>query len=152
MAATIKNYETPDSITLSLAVIMDRIRSLPEEDRQDLYELSKEFILAVDEEDRASAAAAMHEILEQQSSQVSKLELPETASEELQSWVDHVGGRIAYYRKESGLTQEQLSEKAGLPQSHISRLESGVHSPSFLTIEKIAKALEIKPSDLDPSA
>jgi len=50
------------------------------------------------------------------------------------------------------MTQQQLAEKAGLPQSHISRLEAGMHSPSHKTLEKIAAAMEIAMGDLDPAA
>ena len=50
------------------------------------------------------------------------------------------------------VTQEQLAAKAGLPQSHISRLEGAKHSPSRATLEKIAAALEVPLSCLDPSA
>jgi transcriptional regulator with XRE-family HTH domain len=37
------------------------------------------------------------------------------------------------------LTQEQLEKATGLLQSHSSRLENGVHSPSSATLAKIAQ-------------
>ena len=71
--------------------------------------------------------------------------------EKLQKHTDHVGNAIKNKREEKGWTQVQLAEASGLPQSHVSRLESGVHSPSFTTLEKIAKALGTSVGDLDPS-
>lgn len=94
----------------------------------------------------------MREILEQSPMSVAPMQLPEETGEELQSWIDFVSGRIRDARKNAGLTQTQLAEKSGLPQSHISRLESGRHSPSSLTLEKIARALDIPMSTFDPSA
>lgn len=58
------------------------------------------------------------------------------------------GKNVAYYRKEAGLTQEQLGERTGLDRGYISGVERGVRNPAVLNIEKIAKALKIKPSEL----
>lgn len=68
----------------------------------------------------------------------------------LQRWMDYVGKKIRNRREEAGLTQGQLAEKSGLPQSHISRLENSVHSPSRSTLEKIANALQISVAEFDP--
>jgi DNA-binding XRE family transcriptional regulator len=45
-------------------------------------------------------------------------------------------------RRSLGLTQLQLAELAGLRQETLSRLESGKHSPTVRTVEKIDKALK----------
>lgn len=74
-------------------------------------------------------------------------EMPKT----LQRHADHVGKTIKRIRVEKGLKQTDLAKQSGLPQSHISRLEAGVHSPSLKTIEKVAKALGITAGDLAPS-
>lgn len=62
----------------------------------------------------------------------------------------NVGEQIKIYRQQQKMTQQQLARKAGIPQSHVSRLESGRHTPAEATIRKIAKALKTKPSQLDP--
>ena len=41
-------------------------------------------------------------------------------------------------REERGLSQEELSNLAGLHRTHIYLLESGKRSPSMITIQKIA--------------
>jgi predicted transcriptional regulator len=45
-------------------------------------------------------------------------------------------------RKALGLSQIHLAELAGLRQETLSRLESGKHSPTVRTVEKIDQALK----------
>jgi ribosome-binding protein aMBF1 (putative translation factor) len=45
-------------------------------------------------------------------------------------------------RKALGLTQAELAARAGLRQETLSRLESGKHSPTVRTVEKIDRALQ----------
>jgi DNA-binding XRE family transcriptional regulator len=70
---------------------------------------------------------------------------------EIRKWVDYVGGRIKALRDQLGMTQFELEERSGVPQSYISRIENGVHSPTHLTVEKLAKGLGVPPGELDPS-
>lgn len=51
-------------------------------------------------------------------------------------------------RKERSLTQEALAHSANLERSYISKLERKLSSASIDTLEKIADALSIEPSDL----
>jgi ribosome-binding protein aMBF1 (putative translation factor) len=61
-----------------------------------------------------------------------------------------VGDQIRKRRIAKGLTQTALAKKAGIPQSHVSRLEAGQHTPTHVTIKKLAKALNTQPRMLDP--
>ena len=54
---------------------------------------------------------------------------------------DRIGQRIATLRKLAGLTQEELSARAGLQRSHISKIEAGKYAVTFETIQAIAEAL-----------
>ena len=57
--------------------------------------------------------------------------------------------RIRELRKKKGLTQEQLSELSKVDYKHIQLLESKKTPAAKLdTIEKIAKAFHISPSEL----
>lgn len=56
-----------------------------------------------------------------------------------------LGLNIAYYRKQQGLTQEQLAEKAGIERSRVSKTEIAWVGTSLDTIFKIADALEVEP-------
>jgi ribosome-binding protein aMBF1 (putative translation factor) len=47
-------------------------------------------------------------------------------------------------RAELGLTQVQLAERMGTSHSAISRIESGQHRASVATLERLAKALEVR--------
>ncbi|HYH75805.1 MAG TPA: helix-turn-helix transcriptional regulator [Candidatus Saccharimonadales bacterium] len=58
------------------------------------------------------------------------------------------GKNVQHYRKEAGLTQEQLGERTGLDRGYISGVERGVRNPAILNVEKIAKALKVRPSSL----
>lgn len=44
-------------------------------------------------------------------------------------------------RKEAGLTQAELSEKSGISQADISRMENGSRNPSIALLQRIAGAL-----------
>lgn len=43
-------------------------------------------------------------------------------------------------RKQAGLTQAELAERAGVTQSVIARLERGAGNPTFLTLERVLHA------------
>ena len=79
--------------------------------------------------------------------------LKEGVSDETKGKVDkyrrYVGSEIRKRRGELQMTQEELAAKAGIPQSHISRLEDGRHAPTAKTIERLARALDTEPSQLD---
>lgn len=53
---------------------------------------------------------------------------------------------VAGYPK--GLTQVELAELAGVAQATISSIENGKKNPSFDTLERIAKALQVDVFDL----
>ena len=47
-------------------------------------------------------------------------------------------------RKSTGLTQKQLSEKTGITQADISKLESRNANPSFRTLQRLASGMGMK--------
>ncbi|MDY3937328.1 MAG: helix-turn-helix transcriptional regulator [Oscillospiraceae bacterium] len=59
-----------------------------------------------------------------------------------------IGGRIRIYRKERGLTQEQLAQKIDVGKNRISNWEQGINRPDADIIGKICLALNVSPSDL----
>ena len=59
-----------------------------------------------------------------------------------------LGKRLKLLRTEAGLTQEKLSIATGLSQTYISGVEGGTRNPSLKTLEKLAKALRVKISDI----
>lgn len=150
------NYLAHEAITMALAILIQRIQALPKDDRDDLFELVRELPNAQSREDTESIVVAMREILEQKSGGLARIEQPPledySPKNGLQKWVVFISEKIRTLRIEKGMTQEDLATASGLPQSHISRLECGRHSPSHATVEKIAKALGVEVATLDPSA
>ena len=58
------------------------------------------------------------------------------------------GELIRKARKEAGLTQKQLGEKAGIAEPTIRRYELGKLNPKIETLQKIARALNISVNEL----
>lgn len=52
------------------------------------------------------------------------------------------------YRKEMGMTQEELADRLGMDNSYVSLLERGARVPSLITLEKVAEVFGVKPYDL----
>lgn len=62
--------------------------------------------------------------------------------------VEVFGKVLRELRTEKGLSQEKLAEYCDLDRTYISLLERGHRQPTITTVFKIAKALEIKASEL----
>jgi transcriptional regulator with XRE-family HTH domain len=62
-----------------------------------------------------------------------------------------VGANIEKHRKESILSQEQLSEVITISRSTLANIENGRHQCSLNTLYEIAKALKIDVATLLPS-
>ena len=143
--AKFANLETFDHI-LRIA------RSLSSNDKQDFLELIGVVLSDESDEEKGAALEAIIEILEDVPHKIVPLELEKKDdTPSLQKWLDFVAGNIKHARKTAGLSQIQLSEKAGIPQGYISRLENAQHHPNHKTLQKIAKACNIPISQLDPA-
>ena len=58
------------------------------------------------------------------------------------------GVRLKKIRKQKGMTQKELAEKSGLPQSQICRYEKDILSPTLNTFEWICAALGVSATEL----
>lgn len=58
-----------------------------------------------------------------------------------------LGLNVAQLRKEQGLSRNELGRLTGLRASSIYRIETGGSSPRLQTIEKLARALHVHPSE-----
>ena len=125
------------------------IHSVPEDDQADLLELLQ--VMGRSEEEMEDGGETLRELLRPYVGVTVPMLLPARRPASVQKWADYVGGRIKELRKNAKLTQEDLAEKAKLPQPHISRIESGEISPTRLTLDKIAGALGVSIEELDPS-
>jgi transcriptional regulator with XRE-family HTH domain len=53
------------------------------------------------------------------------------------------------YRRRAGLTQMQLSERSGIHQTNISKMELGrISRPAYATVRRLADALDLSPDVL----
>lgn len=144
------------TIALAISVLTDRIARLDNEDREAVWKIARCMSECESDEDFNEASDALLEVLDQNPIRTEELELgqsdkPEGAKDELMKWKRFIGKKVSELRKERGLTQVELADLAELPQSHISRIENSRLSPSCVTIKKIADALGIDPSEIDPS-
>jgi transcriptional regulator with XRE-family HTH domain len=58
------------------------------------------------------------------------------------------GKRLRQLRKQAGLSQEALGDKAGLHRTYIGSIERGEQNISVDNIHKLAKALKVQPKNL----
>jgi transcriptional regulator with XRE-family HTH domain len=59
-----------------------------------------------------------------------------------------LGRNLRKHRLQKGLSQEAFAFEAGIHRTYISDLERGARNPTITVIEKIAKALGVKPGAL----
>jgi transcriptional regulator with XRE-family HTH domain len=59
-----------------------------------------------------------------------------------------LGRRVRKRRKELGLTQEKLAEKAGMHRTYISKIENGRQNIASRNLMRLAAALDLDASDL----
>lgn len=124
---------------------------LPKPSQLDVLELMGALRDAESDEEKREIILVLIEVFEQKPLVLRTLDVQDKKpSPGLQRWIDFVSEKILLARKTAKLTQEELAERSGLPQSHVSRLETGKHSPSDTSLNKIAKALNIDVSYFDP--
>jgi transcriptional regulator with XRE-family HTH domain len=59
-----------------------------------------------------------------------------------------LGDAIRISRQKQGLSQEELASRADLHVTHLGGLERGVRNPSYATLLRLTRALEMKPGEL----
>jgi transcriptional regulator with XRE-family HTH domain len=58
--------------------------------------------------------------------------------------IEHIGPILKKARKEQGLSQRDLGTKSGMPQSHISKIESGLVDLQTSSLIELARILELE--------
>lgn len=59
-----------------------------------------------------------------------------------------LGKKVQRYRKKTGMSQEEVAHKVGISRAYMGYIEQGRNVPSLKILEKIAKAIKVKLSDL----
>ncbi|TDE13567.1 helix-turn-helix domain-containing protein [Jiangella asiatica] len=58
------------------------------------------------------------------------------------------GRRVRELRKELGLSQEELADRADLHRTYVGSIERGERNVALINIHRLAKALGVPPGDL----
>lgn len=58
--------------------------------------------------------------------------------------LEKIAGRLKAVREEKGLSQRALAQLTGVPQSHISKIESGAVDIRLSSLVEIARVLELE--------
>ena len=132
-----------------------QVAKLPKKQRAELAELGQMLASESSERERVEIVRTMWELLFPERLREKLVaafsEDDEAAARKrLDAYRLEVGKRIRQRRNKLHMTQEELAVKAGIPQSHVSRLETGMHAATFTTIERVAKALKTSAGNLDP--
>jgi HTH-type transcriptional regulator, competence development regulator len=64
------------------------------------------------------------------------------------STVVYIGEKLKKLRTRRLLTQEELAQKAGISAATVVNIERNNQEPHFRTIRKLAKALDVDPTEL----
>jgi ribosome-binding protein aMBF1 (putative translation factor) len=59
-----------------------------------------------------------------------------------------MGKNVRHLRIAAGLTQTALAKRSGMDRTHLSRLEGGRLMPTFPTLKRLAKTLQVTPRSL----
>jgi len=138
---------------LAIAVLLNRISSLSPEALSDLAQVATELAQCSSREAFDDISETIREIVFPEligNLQIGTAGKAAGDGKQLSKWKEFIGAKVRELRKTAKLTQNQLAVKSGLPQSHISRIESGQHNPSRKTLTRIAEALGVSVGDLDP--
>lgn len=135
------SYETVES---AIRIFTRRIGRLSKAEMESVVDLLKDYHASGTDYDRREIIETIAELVFDRPLVIHQdlLDTHRSRPEQLEKWCMWIGRRVRDARTDKGLTQEQLAELTGLPQSHISRIECGKHSPSRFTIEKIARGVE----------
>lgn len=66
----------------------------------------------------------------------------------MQDWRAIVGKNVRRYRKQRGLTQEELAFEAEIDLTYVGGIERGKRNPSLLVLARIAESLSVPLSKL----
>lgn len=58
------------------------------------------------------------------------------------------GQRVRNLRKDKGFSQESFADHAGIHRTYMGGIERGERNPTLTTICRLAKALDVSPSNL----
>lgn len=138
----------------AIAVLVERIASLDKEVKDDLAAVLMEAIKCTGKQELREVEQTLKELIfPGLTGTLIKGQAGDAdGAVKLEGWTKSVGEKIKQFREGKGWTQQDLAEKADMLQSHISKLETGQHSPSHKTLVALSKALGVEINQIDPAA
>lgn len=130
--------------------VFQRLAHLETDEQREIMTLLQSMRTTEDEETHREILRTINEILHPEIIGALHELKPGKRSRRYIERTRHIGRKIQAFREAKGWTQEKLAEASDLPQSHISRLEKGQHSPSHKTRVRLAEALGVAPHQIDP--
>lgn len=154
-----RRHDSPTGRAPEVKEFLQRFFALPSRRRVRVERMFELFSECEDEAEQDEIAEAIVEILSPDLLGISKpLGAPAKSVEEgvdqetaeaVTSYKSKIGQEVRKWRQAMSLTQTDLAQKAGIPQSHVSRIEKGVHLPTSKTIKRLAEALNVESNQLD---
>ncbi len=133
--------------------MIDRIKTVSPDDRKEFITLLLLLQETEDQEEHESLARAIEEIGEQKPVVIKPFPLSnQPMSEGLKKWTTHVAERVKDLRVKAGMSLAALAEAADLPPDYVGLIEEAQESASNLALSKIANALHVDISVIDPIA
>lgn len=137
------------ALVMALGIVVERVSRLSDDDKRDLMEIAKSIVDVKSKDEMEEFCRSLYEILDDGLGTAAVARVEDEDGE--RPFGMFVGKRIRELRAAKGLTQQELARRADLEQSHISRLERGEYSPSAMTVAKLAKAMGVGVSEIDPN-
>jgi predicted transcriptional regulator len=139
-----------DGLREALSVVVSHGRSLSQSQLRDFVRLFAT-LRDYEADEEAALVAALAGLFEREPTKLVDLEtgVSDEDRKKVERYRAGVAAAIRDRRVALRMTQADLARQCGIPQSHISRLESGQHIPSYLTLESLAKALRTNRAELE---
>ena len=75
---------------------------------------------------------------------------PEEKQERKSAFNQRIAERIIHLRKQAGMNQAQLADRAGIGRTHLTRIESGAYEVTGWVLQAIAEAMDMTVDVIDP--
>ncbi len=62
----------------------------------------------------------------------------------MNTFIKHIGAQLREARRQKGLSQKALALQVGLPQSHLSKIESGLVNLQVSSLIELSRALDLE--------
>ncbi len=136
-----------------LEIFLKVLKQLPLRKHSTIYALRIEYQNTRDDTQRNLIFQRMKDCVFRSDSDLDTLPLAKLTAEveSIAPSRDYLAQRVRSLRQQRAWSQEDLAQRAGLLQSHISRIEGNKLAPTYITVKKLAQAFGMKAGEIHPS-